>query len=96
LHLSHTSAGTDERCCCALNRSHHEDDRGEVTLAELEKTRNQTEKTLLDAMDAAKEALRLQRLAEQAHRAAQQAFSEKLFAPFREEAQRLLSASSNA
>ncbi|MGW8431655.1 hypothetical protein ACWGJ9_11230 [Curtobacterium citreum] len=83
MHLSHTSAGTDEQCRCPMRRDHHEDDRGPVTIEELRDARDRTEKTLLNAMDAVKEAIRLERVAEAEHREAQKAYTDEMFASFR-------------
>lgn len=85
MHLSHTSAGTDERCRCPMRKDHHEDDRGPVTVDELRDARDRTERALLDAMEAVREAIRLERLAERAHREAQQTYTDQMFASYRSE-----------
>ncbi len=85
MHLSHTSAGTDEHCRCPMRKDHHEDDRGPATVDELRDTRDHSEAKLLDAMEAVKEAIRLERVAEIQHREAQKAYADAVFAPYRQE-----------
>ena len=84
-HTSHTSAGTDSPCRCAVGRDHFEDDTAAPTVAELQQRRNTTEQALLDAMDAVAEAVRLRAVAERAHRTAQREYTDAVFAPYREE-----------
>lgn len=85
MHLSHTSAGSDEQCRCPMRANHHEDDRGPETIDELRDSRDASETKLLAAMAAVKEAIRLERVAEAAHREAQQAYTDALFASYQPE-----------